>query len=82
MHCLHYQRWFRMEGEFGSGMQQIFERLGFSGPELESILATQKNTSPRIADSVYTAELAARVRSLYARDFELFGYETDSWRGV
>lgn len=77
-----YTQWFRMEGEFTAGLRQIFERIGLTGAVMDRILATQKNASPRGEAPLYTPELAARVHRLYARDFELFGYSADSWRGL
>lgn len=82
MDHIRYQRWFRMEGEFTEGMRQIFARIGLTGPVMERILETQKNTSPKDEAPVYTPEIAARVQRLYARDFAAFGYDPQSWRGL
>lgn len=82
MDDIRYERAFRMEGEFGTGLRQIFERIGLIGPAMERILGTQKNTSPKDEAPVYTPELAARVYRLYPRDFATFGYTEDSWRGL
>ncbi len=82
MDDVRYETWFRMEGEFTSGMRQIFERIGLTGEAMDRLLATQKNASPRDEAPVYDAALAARVHSLYARDFSTFGYDADSWRGL
>jgi Sulfotransferase family len=77
-----YERCFRMEGEFTSGMRQIFDRIGLAGEVMDRLLATQKNVSPKDEAPVYDAALAARVLRLYARDFSIFGYDTESWRGL
>jgi Sulfotransferase family len=77
-----YEAWFRMEGEFTTGMRRIFERIGFTPQVMDRLLATQKNVSPRDEAPVYTEELAARVLALYARDFSTFGYDPASWRGL
>jgi hypothetical protein len=77
-----YERCFRMEGEFQTGMRQIFQRIGLVGAAMEDILATERNVSPKDEAPVYTTELAARVRGLYARDFAAFGYDAESWRGL
>lgn len=82
MDDIRYERAFRMEGEFSSGLRQIFERIGLTGPAMDRILSTQKNTSPKSEPPVYSPELAARVHRLYARDFATFGYAEDSWRGL
>lgn len=82
MDRLCYERCFRMEGEFAAGLTHIMERIGLGGPALERLLAVQKNVSPPPEAPVYTAELAARVHRLYARDFQLFGYTPESWNGL
>jgi Sulfotransferase family len=82
MDDIRYERCFRMEGEFQAGLREIFERIGLAGAAMERILATERNVSPKDEAPVYTAELAARVRTLYARDFAAFGYDGDSWRGL
>jgi chondroitin 4-sulfotransferase 13 len=82
MDDIRYERCFHMEGEFTAGMQCILKRIGLVGPVVERLLATRRNASPAEEAPVYTAELAARVHQLYARDFSLFGYSADSWRGL
>jgi chondroitin 4-sulfotransferase 13 len=82
MHRIHYERCFRLEEEFATGMAHIFERIGLTGPAMQRILATQRNVSPREEAPVFTGDLAARAHALYRRDFELFGYVKDSWRGL
>ena len=82
MQDIRYERCFRMEGEFDAGLRQIFARIGLVGPQMDVVLGTQKNVSPRDEAPVYSAESAARVHQLYLRDFELFGYPEDSWRGL
>jgi hypothetical protein len=82
MDSVRYEQWFRMEGEFDSGMRRIFERIGFGSALIDRLLTTQRNVSPRSGAPVYDALLAARVHRLYARDFAAFGYDEDSWRGL
>lgn len=82
MDDIRYERCFRMEGEFAEGLRQIFERIGLGGSAMERILATQRNVSPKDEAPVYNADLAARVHRLFRRDFERFGYDADSWRGL
>jgi hypothetical protein len=82
MQDIRYEQCFRMEGGFVPGMRRIFERLSLSGPVVERLLTTRRNASPVEEEPVYTAESAARVHRLYARDFALFGYAEDSWRGL
>ncbi len=82
MDDVQYAQWFRMEGEFTAGMRRIFERIGLAGEVMDRLLAVQKNVSPKDEAPVYTEALAARVHALYARDFALFGYDPESWRGL
>jgi len=82
MDDIRYERCFRMEGEFQAGLREIFQRIGLVGPAMERILATERNVSPKDESFVYTDELAARVRRLYARDFATLGYDVESWRGL
>ncbi len=63
-------------------MRRILERLALTGSVVEQMLMTRRNASPAQEVPVYTAELAARVYRLYARDFALFDYAEDSWRGL
>ncbi len=79
---IRYEQCFRLEFEFAAGMRRIFERLALTGPAVEQMLRTHRNASPAAEEPVYTAELAARAHRLYARDFVLFGYAEDSWRGL
>ena len=82
MDDIRYEHCFRMEGEFGAGLRQIFGRIGLTGPAIEALLATQRNVSPRDEAPVYDVALAERVARLYARDFQRFGYDTASWQGL
>lgn len=82
MDRIRYTQCFRMEDEFAAGMRHVLERLALGGPAVEPLLGTHCNASPAMGEPVYTPALAARVRRLYAMDFELFGYPGDSWRGL
>jgi hypothetical protein len=82
MDDLRYERYFRMETEFSAGLRQVFTRIGLEGPEMDQIMAMQKNSSPKDEAPVFTDELAVRVQKLYARDFAIFGYDVESWRGL
>jgi hypothetical protein len=79
---LSYERVFKMEGEFTHGLREIFARIGLTGPAMDAIFCTQRNTSPKNEAPVFTAELAARAQRIYAREFATFGYDVDSWRGL
>jgi hypothetical protein len=82
MDLVRYERCFRMEGEFAPGMRLVFERVGLGGPIMEHILAKPRGVGPKSPGPVYTPEIAARVQQLYARDFEVLGYDVESWRGL
>jgi hypothetical protein len=82
MNDIHYERCFRMEGEFTEGMRCILGRLALTGPVVDDMLTTRRNSSPSDQLPVYTEDLAARVYRLYARDFALFGYCAETWRGL
>jgi hypothetical protein len=82
MQDIRYEQCFRMEGDFVPGMRRILERLALTGPVVEGLLTTRRNASPVEEEPVYDAELASRVHRLYARDFAIFGYTEDSWRGL
>jgi hypothetical protein len=82
MDDIRYERCFRMEGEFSEGMRCILGRLALTGPVVDGLLATRSNSSPVEELPVYTEDLAARVYRLYARDFALFGYSAEAWRGL
>jgi hypothetical protein len=82
MDDVRYERCFRMEGEFAAGLREIFTCIGLGGPVMERILDTQRNVSPRDEAPLYDAALAARVYRLYQADFQRFGYDPESWRGL
>jgi hypothetical protein len=82
MDDIRYERCFRMEGEFTEGMRCILGRLALTGPVVDAMLTTHRNASPSDESPVYTEALAARVQRLYARDFALFGYSAETWRGL
>jgi hypothetical protein len=77
-----YERCFRMEGEFAEGMRYILGRLALTGPVVDEMLSERSNASPSDEPPVYTEDLAVRVHRLYARDFALFGYSAETWRGL
>ena len=82
MDRIHYARTFKIETEFVEGMQLILRRIGLDDPRVTSELDIKRNTGKNGADPVFTADLAERVFRIYARDFEILGYPTDSWVGM
>ena len=77
---IEYDRIYRMESEFVSGMTQILTQIGLPTEWVERNLAQPRNASGRVKESVYTPELADRVYRIYEPDFATFGYDRDSWR--
>ncbi len=66
----------RME-QLGEGLRTFAQHVGLS----ESLVATGKNESLRVATASYSEELAQKVYSLYQSDFEGLGYDRNTWEG-
>ncbi len=77
-----YRHTYHMETEFIRGMADTLARVGIPPEWVAEKLARPTNASGRIDEPVYTDELAERVFKLYAVDFERFGYDRESWRGL
>jgi Sulfotransferase family len=77
-----YHRIFRMETEFAVGMTEILTRLGLPEPWVSDRLRQRDRASRPWPEPVYDAALADRVHRIYACDFEQFGYDPQSWRGL
>ena len=67
--------WVARVERFGEGLRFFEHHLGLSQP----LIADGRNMSVRIGAAAYTAELADKVYSLYRSDFEIFGYDRNSW---
>lgn len=66
---------FRLE----DGLAPLRRRLAeLTGLALESEIPRKNPSIPTATDM--SASAAARVREFYARDFELFGYDTEAWQ--
>jgi hypothetical protein len=77
-----YHRIFRMETEFASGMTEILTRLGLPEPWVSERLKQRDRPSRNWPEPVYDATLAEQVHRIYACDFEQFGYDPQSWKGL
>lgn len=74
-------RYFKVESEFTDGLVEIFSRHGHF-PEDWVLANTERRNASRSDDlAVYDEDLARRVLASHARDFALFGYDAESWRG-
>lgn len=80
MDLIRYTRLYKIETEFVAGMQHILGRVGLDDPRVLESLNAPKNKSREWPDPVYTEQLAARVYRLFARDFDVLGYDVDSWQ--
>ncbi len=77
-----YDRVFRMETEFVSGMHEIFRAIELPDELTGTALKTRYNASRAAKRPVLTEELAERIQNVYARDFEAYGYDVASWQGL
>jgi len=75
-----YHRIYWMETDFVTGMADVLSELGISREWVEERLRKPENVSGRVEEPVYDEALAERVFNLYRDDFELFGYDPESWR--
>jgi hypothetical protein len=57
------------------GLRPLAQHLGLSKP----LVPNGKNESLRVTSDSYNADLARRVHSLYRTDFEVLGYDCNSW---
>lgn len=74
-------RYFKVESEFADGLVEIFH--GHGGFARDWVLANnQRRNASRSDDlAVYDEDLARQVHAAHERDFALFGYDRESWRG-
>jgi hypothetical protein len=64
--------------QLADGLQQFERHLGYSN----SLVAEGRNKSIPSGSGLYTSDLADKVYPAYRADFEVFGYEADSWAPV
>lgn len=77
-----YDHVHKLEDGFQQGMLHITNRLGIPADFTESKLARPANASGTIKETVFDQELADRVYRVFAADFDAFGYDRESWRGL
>lgn len=77
-----YHRLFRMETEYADGMMEVLTRAGIPEDLIAQRSHRKKNSTPPLYEPVYNEELANRVYKVYECDFNLLGYDKDSWRGL
>lgn len=82
MNELRYANVFQLETQYREGLTHVLSRLGFAPEWIDQLITAPRNTSTRPAEPVFTEELAERARRIYARDFAVFGYDVESWRGL
>lgn len=82
MDCIHYASIFKMETQFTEGMTAVFTRLGVPENWLQQAMQKPSNQSRKVKEAVFTPELAKQTERIYARDFQIFGYDVDSWKGL
>lgn len=61
--------------QLAEGLRQFEHHIGAEKP----LMAEGKNTSIASGRGLYTSELADKVYSAYRADFEVFGYDRNSW---
>jgi len=61
--------------QLGEGLARLQKHLGLAEP----LAARGKNVSAPVGSAAYTQELADRVYALYRPDFEVLGYDRESW---
>lgn len=79
---INYTHIHQMEIGFSESIADVLEKLSIPRDWVLEKLARPTNASGVIADTVLNHELADRVYELYKDDFELFGYDRNSWQGL
>jgi hypothetical protein len=64
--------------QLADALQQFERHLGYAN----SLVAEGRNKSIPSGPGLYTRDLADKVYSAYKADFEVFGYDVDSWAPV
>lgn len=64
--------------QLDEGLKRFADHLGLS----ESLVARGKNESLPVGTASYSEELADNVYSLYRKDFEMLGYDRNTWARV
>lgn len=82
MDAIHYCQIYKMETQFAEGMTSIFKRLGILESWTKQCMRKPSNQSISVKEAIFTPELAEQAKHIYARDFEVFDYDVDSWEGM
>jgi hypothetical protein len=77
-----FSRVYRMETEFAAGVTEILTRLGLPEAWAAERLEHPQNASRKLKQPVFDEQLAERVYQCFAPDFDEFGYDRESWRGL
>ena len=77
-----FSRVYRMETEFAAGVTEILTRLGLPETWAAERLEHPQNASRKLKEPVFDEQLAERVYQCFAPDFDEFGYDRESWRGL
>jgi valyl-tRNA synthetase len=72
----------RIEDQLEDGIRALCRALGFDEDWGAARLGTKKNASRPTAEPFYTQDLADTVHRINAPDFDRFGYDPGSWRGL
>lgn len=72
----------RIEDQLEQGVRSLCLALGFDDDWGAARLGTKRNASRPTDETFYTEELARIVHRINAPDFDRFGYDPDSWRGL
>ena len=79
---IRYSHIYKMETQFVQGVVSIFDRLGIAESWTKKAIEKPSNESKKGKEAVFTPELAEQAKRIYARDFQIFGYDVDSWKGL
>jgi|SRR5215472_12882602 len=80
MDRFHYARLFRIEDERAEGMQTIFGKLGFDKQWIATRARRLRNESGSDRPAWFDKSLAQDVYVKFRRDFDVLGYDPESWR--
>ncbi|MEO6906797.1 MAG: sulfotransferase family 2 domain-containing protein [Abditibacteriaceae bacterium] len=79
---IHYSQIYKMETQFNDGIVTILNRLGVPASWTRQAMEKPLNQSKKVRETVFTPELAEQTKRIYGRDFQIFGYDEDSWKGM
>lgn len=71
----------RMETDLHQGLPEALTRVGFDRDWVRARLSKPRNSSQSASGDEWTPDLWRRVAAIYARDFEVLGYDPDRLAG-